>query len=642
MKIVSNKFKEEITKLGREIDFRINLHINDRIITQDNKFLTTEDNLKLIVEQFNENDIDYTINANDIYNAQVVTNGNLLSTMMKEFDFEAKEELRIGDIVDCEFGLKVDGEYEYVNYGKYVLFSKEYNEDTKTYSYVCYDSMLLSMIEADDISIIQNVTVQTAIENICNKTGLSVNITAEDITNFPNLENLINDGTFTNVEMTYRDVLDTICQCLGVSMIVNDKTLIFKTFNNNIVDSFNEKYLKDINVTFAEKYGPVNSVTLSRSEDSDIIYRKDEESILSNGLHEFKIKDNLILNLNDREDYIDEIFEQLNGLEFYVNDFTSTGITYLDWLDFYNINIGENSYKCLMLNDEINITQGLEENIYTDSPEEAVSNYKTSGKTDKEVSFIVDKQRGEISAKVSKGDVINEINLDESGASINANKISLAGKTIEMTSDNIAINSTNFKVDKDGNITATSGIFGGTVNTNKNLTVGDNAYIGQNQTSAYSSPRYIYLNEDAYIRRMLFTSGSYLSIYSTYNTRLDCQGTGFINVLKDGISMSHQPSIISDKRLKQNIKNIDTSFIDELKVKEFEYIKTPNKKQIGLIAQDYENKDYAKYFLSKDENECYSIAYGNITNALIQYCQEMKKEIKELKKEIKSLKGDDI
>ena len=53
------------------------------------------------------------------------------------------------------------------------------------------------------------------------------------------------------------------------------------------------------------------------------------------------------------------------------------------------------------------------------------------------------------------------INLSPESAVIQADKISLAGKTIQMTSDNIAINSTNFSVTKDGVITAKSGTIGG-------------------------------------------------------------------------------------------------------------------------------------------------------------------------------------
>ena len=76
------------------------------------------------------------------------------------------------------------------------------------------------------------------------------------------------------------------------------------------------------------------------------------------------------MNRNDRSDYLPDIFSKLGGLEYYLNDFSSTGICYYDLCDRYTINIGEEYYSCVMLNDEINITQGLEENIYTEMPEQ--------------------------------------------------------------------------------------------------------------------------------------------------------------------------------------------------------------------------------------------------------------------------------
>lgn len=461
MKTRTNEFKNQIKELGREIDFKIGIYINDKLITEDNKFILTQENANLLVEQYDEEEIDEVLNSDSIYNVTLVNKGNILSTMMKEVDFEITEDLRVGNLINCSFGLKVGQDFEYIDYGNYIVFSKEKREDTNTYSYVAFDSMLLSMVEVDDTSIIQGVTVKKAIENICDKVGLTVNITNEDITKLPNLNKTINQSAFNNVQMTYRDVLDMICQCLGISMIVDGKELKLKYFNDTIVDEFDESYFYNTNVTFNKLYGPVNSVVLSRSEDNDNIYKKDDESIAENGLNEFKIKDNLIMLYDDREDYLDEIFDQLQGLEYYINDVASIGITYLEWLDQYNVNIKDKTYKCLMLNDEIKIRSGLKENIYAEEPLETVTDYTTSGKTDKEVSFIVDKQNGNINAKVTKGQVINEINLDESGASINAEKISLEGKEINLTSDDITIESDNFSVDSDGMITATGGDIGG-------------------------------------------------------------------------------------------------------------------------------------------------------------------------------------
>lgn len=658
MKARTEDFKNQIKLLGREIDFKIYLHTNDKIITEDGKFLMTQSNLNLIVEQFNEEEIDEIITAEDIYNVSIVNKGKLLSAIMKEFDFEVKQDLRVGDVVDCSFGLKVGEDYEYIDYGRYVIYSKEHNEDTNTYSYVAFDGMLLSMVDMSDRTIIENVTIKKAIENICEKVGLTVNITSQDITDFPNLSQTINEDTFKDIEMTYRDVLDMICQCLGISMITNNKELQLKPLNNTPVDSFDEFYLKDTNVKFGKKYGPVNSIVLSRSDDNDNIYRRDEKSISENGLCEYKIKDNLIMLGNDREYYIDEIYNQLHGLEFYINDFTSTGITYLDILDFYNITIGDTDYKCLLLNDEIKIDQGLEETIYTEEPEETTTDYKTSSKTDKEVSFIVDKQRGSINAKVSKGDVINEINLDETGATINANKVDiqasdvlniLAGNTINLTSKNIKIDSNNFSVDEYGNMSANnvslnSGLFKGELNTSQNCKVGDNLYVGQNQSSAADNIKYIYLASDGYIRRWTMNNKSYMRMNGDYQLNLTTDSS-YIYLFGDGyngITMSTTPSYGSDKRLKDKIKNIDVDWIDDLKVKEYEYKNSPNKKHIGLIAQDYIDKDYSKYFLTQDTEGYYSINYNDITNGLIQYCQELKQQVNKLEERLEALENKKI
>lgn len=78
-----------------------------------------------------------------------------------------------------------------------------------------------------------------------------------------------------------------------------------------------------------------------------------------------------------------------------------------------------------------------------------------------------------ISAEVSsvknnyakKAQIILAINntTQESQTVINADHISLAGKRINLTSDDIEINSTYFKVNKNGEITATKGTFSGTL-----------------------------------------------------------------------------------------------------------------------------------------------------------------------------------
>ena len=151
--------------------------------------------------------------------------------------------------------------------------------------------------------------------------------------------------------------------------------------------------------------GPINSIVLARAGESDKIYKKDQNSIDQNGLCELMISENQFMNFNDRSDYLQELADKLFGVEYYLNDFTSTGIMYYDLLDKYNIKIDDNIYSCLMLNDEQDITQGLEENIHTDRPEKSETDYTKADKTDRKINqtyLIVDKQNQKIEGVINQ------------------------------------------------------------------------------------------------------------------------------------------------------------------------------------------------------------------------------------------------
>lgn len=258
-------------------------------------------------------------------------------------------------------------------------------------------------------------------------------------------------------------------------------------------------------------------------------------------------------------------------------------------------------------------------------------------------------------------DLISKINLSEGSAMINANKINLEGETIDLTSKRIKIQSTNFNVDEEGNMTCMKGTFGGDLKTEKDCIVGNNLIIGVNQSQDASDYKKISLSNTAYIERLL--SGDYsllnmrgdaiqlfvdgetpnsnhpLLVADYYDAVLSTENQ-HLGLHNGYIGCSSTPIVDSDKRLKQDIKDTKVDWIDELKVKEFEYIKSPNQKQIGLIAQDYIDKGYSKYFLIKKEDGYYGISYGNIQSALIQYCQQLNKKIEKLEERIKKMESD--
>ena len=660
MKQVSAEYKRQIKELGREIDSIITYYNHYQVITEDNHYILTEDGQKILTEQIKQNS-SMNITAEDIYTCKVITHGNLLKTMMKEFDFEVKQDIKIGSIVSYKFGVKVNGSYEYVDYGMFIVNKKEFNEDTQTYSYVAYDKMLFTMVpyKQQDLSRIVLYTLYDLAQYCCEYCRLQLGVES-----FPNSEREITSDALKLLEdgnYTFRDVLDYITEVTGCSTyLVDDNVVIappsiakevlpneytqveyiqtsgtqyintglfpdsnlkietkievastnqdisvfgstttttgnsigsyyhltpynnkwyygannsegnggsysptigtqyeiifndedggikidgtsiasnrtfvgianstltiarrgssnngrfgrFKYFYFKIYDkdtntlvrdyipcyrnidgevglydlvndefysntgtgeftygeevndilTLREDSFKDTNVKFTETYGPINSVLFSRNEDLDVIEAKDDASIEANGVTQIKIKDNPFLEGDDRADYLEEIFDVLNGLTYTFNDLSTIGVTYLDYFDKFNVEIGSNTYPCLLLNDEINVEQGLEETIFTEQASESVDEYITSDVSVDDVSFVVDKANKQIVLKVdSDGKLaLAELKQDaDTGTEFNvkADNIKLEGYT--------TINN-GFSIDLNGNMTCNNAnIMGGSIN----------------------------------------------------------------------------------------------------------------------------------------------------------------------------------
>ena len=386
MKTHTSSFKENIAKFGRELDSKITYTLNNEEIELGN-------------EELNSVSLHYE--------------GAILKSVMKQLDIDSNVEIPLETILTYEFGVKVGNEYEYINFGNYIVYDVEKQEDTSSYKITCYDKMLYSMTPYENMNITYPITIRNYISAICQHLGLTFKNIDSTFANYNRQiqTELYLDSQGNTLDYTFRDVLDELAQATASTICINeDDDELEIRYINDTNDTIDEEYLKDININFGEKYGPINSIVLSRSAESDNVYLKDDESIAQNGLCEIKIVDNQIMNWNDRSDYLPNILSRLNGLEYYLNDFTSTGIVYYNICDRYNISIGEQTYSCIMLNDEINITQGLIENIYTEMPEQGQTDYMKADKTDRRINqtyLIVDKQNQTIESVVSTVDEQN-------------------------------------------------------------------------------------------------------------------------------------------------------------------------------------------------------------------------------------------
>ena len=398
MKTHTSAFKENIKKFGRELDSIISYELEGETI-------------ELGGESLNSVTPHYQ--------------GAILKSVMKQLDIDSNVDIPIGTELNYQFGIKINNSYEYLDFGNYIVYSSEKQEDTNSYKIVCYDKMLYSMKDYENIGVTYPITIRSYINAICTYLGLIFANSSDTFANYdkqiPNELYLSSDGT--PLDYTFRDVLDELAQVTASTICINDDDELEIRYINDTEDTIDEEYLKDVNVNFGEKFGPVNVIVLSRSAGSDNIYYP---TVLPQNPYELKISDNQIMNGNNRSEFLPDIYNELNGLEYYTNDFTSTGICYYNLCDRYNVAIGENTYSCVMFNDEINVTQGLKEKIYTDLPEETETDYTKADKTDRKINqtyLIVDKQNQLIQSLIDSSVYIsNTINGTGSIALENAYK----------------------------------------------------------------------------------------------------------------------------------------------------------------------------------------------------------------------------
>lgn len=422
MRIRTNEFKQQIKEMGRRIDSRITL--SDSTV----------------------------IDGEKLFSINPILNTDILKSVMKGLKFECNEELDIGDKFKYEFGLLVGNSYEWINFGYYYVNEKEYNEDTKNWDYVCYDKMLLSMVEYKGL---QNGSFPITVRDYINGLFTDLGITFSDSSStFTNYDKIIQNDPYVAVDGTslgynYRDILDELSAVVAGNIMLDNSENAFIKYPTETNDTIDEEYFKDINVTFGEKFGPLNTVILLRSGDSDGIYKTYPADLPEEDRIAIQIVDNQIMNGNDRADYCEAILDKLKGLEFYLNDYTSTGILYYEALDLYTVSIGENTYKCLMLNDEPKIENGLTEDIFTELPDEVVSEYKNMSDDDRKINqvyIIVKKNEGVIEQLVSdtssQGERITTIETTVEGQQITINnygnditeiKQSISGLQIDIT-----------------------------------------------------------------------------------------------------------------------------------------------------------------------------------------------------------------
>lgn len=347
-----------------------------------------------------------TIGHDDINSAKIYFNAPILGTIMNGLSVELTTTLP----TETPIYFKNIATYETYTqnkiYGPFYVKDTQYNADTRTYSIELYDEFLPTMVDYVPITINYPATIYDFFTQLVSELNFTT-----DIASLPNGSIEIESDIYDGINYTYRDVLNDIAQATASRFKISNGVISLAPLGNTII-TINDDILKSQNISLGEHFGPINTIVLSRSANSDSIPYP--YPVPANP-KEFRISDNQLMNSNDRDLFIEEIYNTLNGLEYDIYDTELVGYGGFEPLDKVTISTinGETTqtYNSYVFNNEQTFTQGYEETIFTDMPEESVSEYKAMTKTDKlinQATLIVDKVNGSITGLVSSVDDIEE------------------------------------------------------------------------------------------------------------------------------------------------------------------------------------------------------------------------------------------
>lgn len=326
-----------------------------------------------------------------------MSSGMLSSTRVKYLiEKESRENIASASTINVKLGVRISEfeDYEYVDYGEYVVYDKEDVVDKDSTKLYLFDHLIDTHIKYDDEPLSldyenEEITVLMLLQAICNKFEFQLKTT-----NFVNSSKRIYEDKYLGLNLTYRDILDEIAAVAGGFIKIFNKDL-YVAYPTETGETIDENDLEKL--TLGKKIGAFNSLVLCRSPQEDNIYyptnMKDEDRV------SVRIDNNQIMDKN-REDFIVDIYNQINGLEYYVFEFTSFGFGYFEFGDIVTLkNLKGEEFKTILFNIVENINSGIKGKSYTEETNYSETKYEYATSIEKRLTnteIICNKQDNQI------------------------------------------------------------------------------------------------------------------------------------------------------------------------------------------------------------------------------------------------------
>ena len=371
-------------------------------------------------------------------------------------DFSAPD----GVIDNVKIGVETDNGFEYINYGKFFLSNDDgtgYNTDTDMWTVTAYDALVNTMTEIptiedeegnettnDTVDAEKTISVQELLNGaiqILNSVG--VTSTLPDMTAYTVIASAYSS-------QTYRDLLEDIAEVLcGIIRVKDNKLILIRPSE---VESTKIE-LQDLTSASINDSVQISGVQLNGTASIQKILNNEASTDVQVTISDNPIVEYLVDNSSTAAEQLNAVKSNytayLLGKTLTSVTANTTGVAWYDIGDFVNITNKKDNldYPFIFTKSAITLSNGLTQSVESSLTSKTEEITYTADSKLKGVTSEINRLSSGLQLKVSKGDVVSEINQSPE-------KISLKANRIEIDSDK-------FKLSADGKIVAESGTIAG-------------------------------------------------------------------------------------------------------------------------------------------------------------------------------------
>lgn len=210
-----------------------------------------------------------TINeSNDLQSLKLIISGDIGRAVMRQAEavYIGNHEY-LGQYVNIGIGVTLpDTSVEYIDYGRFRIVSKEDNKGNDGIKVKMFDQMYEAEIKYD-LTPTFPTTVLGFLQAICTRFDWVLATTS-----FPNSDLVISTDLFSNLGVTFRELLEDVAEAAGSIIMFNtDNELVVKQISDTVVETLDSDILSSLKLE--EAYGPITMLSLSRDPQGDVIIR---------------------------------------------------------------------------------------------------------------------------------------------------------------------------------------------------------------------------------------------------------------------------------------------------------------------------------------------------------------------------------